>query len=98
MRHDVIHLIREEPAAHGVFEQPKTTERMVYCAVRSAGMREVYEAMAHNLKPEVVFVLADAAEYDGEKTCRWGGFVYNIIRVYQKGQQIELTVERSMTK
>ena len=97
MRDDVIFLISEDPDVRGVFEKPNTRERMVFCTVRSAGMREVYEALAHNMRPEVVFVLADAAEYDGEKTCRWGGLIYNIIRTAEKGQRIELTVERSMT-
>lgn len=97
-RNDVIYLISEKPEAHGVYDKPETTERMVFCTVRSVGMREVYEALAHNLKPEVVFVLADAAEYQGEKTCRWGGLIYNIIRTYEKGQRLELTVERSLTE
>lgn len=95
MREDVIYLIAEDPAAHGVFDKPKTTERMVYCAVRSVGMRETYEAMAHDLRPEVVFELADYTEYQDEKSCRWNGVVYQIIRTYVPGQKIQLTVGRS---
>ena len=58
-RSDVIYLIGEKPDAHGVFEKPKTTERMVFCTVRSVGMREAYLAMAHDRNPEVVFELTD---------------------------------------
>ena len=94
MRYDVITLIGEAPKAHGVFEQPNTTERTVFCTVRSVGMRETYEALAHDLRPEVVFELADYAEYQDEKTCRWNGKTYRILRTYVKGQKIELTVQK----
>lgn len=97
-RADVIYLIGEKPEAHGVFEQPKTTERMVYVTVRSVGMHETYLAMAHDRSPEAVFALSDAAEYQGEKTCRWNGQIYDVIRVNNRGQRLELTVERSRTK
>lgn len=95
---DVIYLIGESPEAHGVFEQPKTTERMVYCTVRSVGMRETYLAMAQDRNPEVVFELTDYAEYQGEKNCRWNGKIYDIIRTFAKGQKLEMTAERSRTK
>lgn len=97
-RADVIYLIGEKPEAHGVFEKPKTTERMVFCTVRSVGMRETYLAMAHDRNPETVFELADPAEYQGEKQCRWNGRIYDIIRSYSKNQRVELTAERSRTK
>ena len=92
---DVIYLIGEDPKAHGVFEKTKKTERMVYVTVRSVGMRERYLAMAHDRNPEVVFELADEAEYQGESTCRWRGKIYEIMRTYCKGQKLELTAERS---
>ena len=96
MRDDVIYLIAEIPDAHGVYEQPQTNERMVYVTVRSVGMRERYEAMAHNREPEYVFELADYAEYNAEKTCRYNGEIYSIIRTHIKGNRMELTAERSM--
>lgn len=94
-RSDVIYLISESPEARGVFETPETKERMVYVTVRSVGMREAYEAMAHELKLEAVFELSDRAEYEGEKLCRWGGELYEIVRTYDTGQKFELTVKRS---
>ena len=98
-QNDVIYLIGEDPDAHGVYEKPKTTERMVYVTVRSVGMRETYEAMAHDRKPEAVLELADRAEYQGEKTCRWRGKIYDIMRVGSaKGNKVTLTVERSKTQ
>lgn len=95
---DVIYLIGEDPEAHGVFDKPKTTERMVFCTVRSVGMQEKYLAMAHDRNPEVVFELSDYAEYQGEKTCRWNGQIYDILRNNTKGTKLYLTVERSRTQ
>ena len=92
---DVIYLISESPETHGVYDKPETNERMVYAAVRSVGMRERYEAMAHEREPEYVFELADHAEYNAEKMCRYNGEIYSIIRTYIKGNRMELTAERS---
>lgn len=98
-RNDVIYLISEKPEAHGVYDKPETTERMVYVTVRSVGMQERYLAMAHDRNPEAVFELADIAEYQGEKRCRWNGKVYDIMRVgTPKGQKVTLTAERSRTQ
>lgn len=97
-RSDVIYLIGEEPDANGVYERPKTTERMVYVTVRSVGMQETYLAMAHDRNPEVVFELAMEEEYQGEKTCRWNGKIYDVIRSATHGEKLRLTAERSRTK
>lgn len=97
-RHDVICLIGETPKAHGVYEKPKTTERMVYVTVRSVGMQETYLAMAHDRNPEVVFELAMEEEYQDEKTCRWNGKIYDVIRSTTHGEKLRLTAERSRTK
>lgn len=94
-RADVIYLIAETPAARGVFEKPETKERMVFTTVRSVGMRETYEAMAHDMKLEAVFELSDRAEYEGEKLCRWDKQLYEIVRTYDTGNKFELTVKRS---
>lgn len=95
MMADIIYLIAESPETHGVYDKPETIERMVFVTVRSVGMRERYEAMAHDREPEYVFELADYAEYNAEKFCRYKGNVYSIIRTYIKGNRMELTAERS---
>ena len=90
---DVITLIGENPAAHGVFDEVKETERQVYCSVRSVGMTEAYTALSHGLHPEFVFTLSDYADYQGEKLCEYQGVRYRIVRTYRANQGIELTVE-----
>lgn len=94
-RYDVLTLIAESPKAHGVHENPVYTERTVYCAVRSVGMQETYEAMSKGLSPELKFDLTVPEEYEGEKLCRYRDVMYDVIRVYTTGQKVELTAQRS---
>lgn len=95
MTADVLYLIAEDPAAHGVYDEVKETERMVYVTILSIGMTETYTARSQGLMPEWRFSLVDSADYQGEKKCRFRGVMYEIIRTYQKGRGIELTVQRS---
>ena len=96
MRQEVLYLVAEEPAAHGIFEATTETQRMVYVAVKSVSGQEYYTALSHNILPSMVFVLRDYAEYNGEKICVYGGVRYRVVRTYITPQQtIELTVEEA---
>lgn len=96
MRSDVLTLIAENPAAHGIFNTPTETSRTVFCFVRSVSSNEYYRALEQALRPVFVFVLADYAEYQGEKICEYNGVRYRITRTYITAQQsIELTVEEA---
>lgn len=95
VRADVITLISDVPEARGRFEAHTEIRRVVYCTVKSVGMRETYEAMSHGLKPEWVFELTHSFEYQGEKECEFKGIRYRIIRTYvTEADGIEITVER----
>lgn len=96
MRSDVIYLVAEDPAAHGIFDRPEETLRMVYCAVKSVGLQEYYRALEQDLHPTFVFVLRDYAEYKAEKVCVYNGKRYRIVRSYVTPQNsVELTVEEA---
>ena len=90
---DVIQLIAETPAAHGVFEDVTETARQVFCSVRSVGMTEAYTALSNGLHPELVFLLSEYTDYQGEKIAEYAGKRYRIVRTYRANQGIELTVE-----
>ena len=94
-RTDVLYLVAEDPEAHGIFEATTETDRMVYCTIRSVGYQEYYRALEQDLHPTLIFILADYAEYQGEKICIWNNVRYRIIRTYQTGGAIELTVEEA---
>lgn len=93
--YDVIALIAESPQAHGIYENVNTEERTVYVAVRSVGMQETYTAKSLGLAPELVFEIAGAEDYKGEKLCRYHGELYNVLRMYKKGDTVELVAGRS---
>ena len=68
--------------------------RNVFADIRSVGMREKYEALQAGLDPELVFVLADYEEYEGEDEIQHDDKTYRVIRTYRNGQTLELTVTR----
>lgn len=96
VRVDVITLISEDPAAHGVFDSTETTGREVLCTVRSASYRDVAAAGTDGLRPELVFRLAHDFEYQDERICEYKGKRYNIDRVYfsDDSNWIDLTCSR----
>lgn len=95
MFRDTIELIEEIPYAHGVFDTITETSRQVFCTVRSVGMNESYTARANGLNPQLVFVLSDYSDYQGEKICVYAGKRFRIVRTYRNNQSIELTVEEA---
>lgn len=89
-------LHQDAPQPMGVFDTPVTTDRTVYCTVRSVNYRERYEAAAHGLRPEIVIRLADAAEYQDEPRCTIEGVEYRVMHPWAnpKDGSVELTLER----
>lgn len=94
-RYDVIELISEAPAVHGVFEQPVQETRQVFCEVRSVSRSEWYSAQAQNIQADIVFVLTVDADYDNEKELLFHEKKYRVIRTYMSDDGIELTCELS---
>ena len=58
------------------------TKKPILCDVSSVGRNEHYQAAAHGLKPELVFVISKW-DYDGEKEVEFEGKKYNVLRTYQ---------------
>ena len=95
MKANVVTLIREDPAAHGVGIEPTEIERTVYCTVKSIGMQEAYQAMGLGLSPELKVILAHDFEYMGEPIAELCGTRFRILRTYiTETDGIELTLQR----
>ena len=87
--------ITETPGTHGVYDATTETARELYVTVRSVGMREMYEALAINHKPEIVIILEHDFEYHGEQTVELRGIRYSVLRTYvNQWDQMEITLER----
>ena len=102
MNHDdVCYLVAESPKAHGVFDPPEETARMVFCTVKSVGQREFYTALDHKLYPTIIFVLQDPIEYQGEKIVLWtphGSDTqqrYGVVRTYTAPDGFEIYCEEA---
>lgn len=74
------------------------TLREVFCRLESVSRTEFYQAQATNLRPELVFVLPDYLEYNGEYLCIYDNAWYRVIRTYRKGQELELVVQSAATE
>ena len=72
-----------------------TSRREVLCSLRSVGHAEFYEANATDYRPELKFVLADYLDYEGETLVKYEGALYQVIRTYRDGHELEITVGRA---
>ena len=61
------------------------TEKPVLCGVVSVGRYEHYQAAAHGLRPEIVFVV-NRWDYEGEKEVMFEGKRYIVLRTYEPKQ------------
>lgn len=71
------------------------SRRDVLCGLRSVGHTEFYEAYATEYRPELIFVLADYLDYEGETLVKYGDDLYRVIRTYRSGLKLEITVGRA---
>ena len=94
MRDDIALLVSEEIEVDDIGnETKKLTEKQIYCQVRSATMREFYQAAQAGLRPSVVLTMQEA-DYSGEKVVVWRNKAYSVLRVYwNTGDFIELSLE-----
>lgn len=74
------------------------TEREVFVKPRSVYANDFYNAATVGLKPEIVLVLNNVADYEGEKMVLFNGELYTVIRTYQRPEKdaLELTLERRL--
>ena len=96
MRADVIDLITETASAHGVHQSVTEEANTVYCMVQSVSRSEFYTAANAGMRPEWVFKLAVAEDYNDERVVRYKGQKLRVIRTYCTDDGgIEITCERS---
>ena len=96
IRADVMDLITETASAHGVHQSVTETARTVYCTVQSVSRSEFYTAANAGMRPEWVFRLEAAEDYQDERVVRFRGQKLRVVRTYPTDDGgIEITCERS---
>lgn len=65
--------------------------RKVYADKQSVRQSEFYQGASTGLKPELMFVIR-SIEFENDEYVRHEGKEYTIVRAYDKGENIELTV------
>lgn len=89
---DVLTLVGEVPAAHGVFEPVAEPQRKVFCQVNSVSRSEYFHALAAGITPRFSVRISEAADYQGEKIAIYHGERLRVIRTYVQKHAIELTL------
>lgn len=96
IRADVIDLIKENRTGHGVHEVVTDPARTVMCMVESVRRSEYYEASNAGYRPEFVFKLALAEDYQNERLLKYHGQKFRVVRTYRtEDEGIDITAERS---
>jgi SPP1 family predicted phage head-tail adaptor len=77
------------------------TEKTVFAEVKSIGQSEFYQAEAVGLKPEIKFLIADFADYEGEKQLKYTPFggteqIYTVLRTYRNKINLEIVCARGI--
>lgn len=65
------------------------TYRTVFADKQSIRQSEFYEAKQNGLKPELMFVIR-STEFSNDERVRYKSKEYEVIRVYDKGETLEL--------
>ena len=90
---DVVSLVNEAPAAHGIFEAGVSeTATQVFCQVESVSRSEYWHALQNGLEPSYVLRISEYADYGGQKIVVFRGRRYRVLRTYVTEHAIELTI------
>jgi SPP1 family predicted phage head-tail adaptor len=98
----VITLMKETNTVDSYGDTVQTfTEKTVFAEVKSIGQSEFYQAEAVGLKPEIKFLIADFADYEGEKQLKYTPFggteqIYTVLRTYRNKINLEIVCARGI--
>ena len=95
VRATTITLLGEAPEAHGVFDRPTEAQTVVFAEVMSVSQNEFYKAKQNGLDPEMVFMLTDYADYDGQKVFLYDGIRMRVIRTYIKEEALYIVAGKA---
>lgn len=95
VRATTITLLGEAPEAHGVFDHPVEAQTVVFAEVMSVSQNEFYKAKQNGLDPEMVFMLTDYADYDGQKVFLYDGIRMRVIRTYIKEEALYIVAGKA---
>ena len=96
MYNDVISLLTITQTVNEVGDTVESISKSdVFAKVKSAGMKEVYEALNVGLKPELVFEIADYYDYADQEHIEYDNKRYKVLRTYRKdSNELEIVVTR----
>lgn len=100
---EIINLIRFEIIINRFGDQVREKhERTVFATLRSVRQSEFYQAQTVGMKPEIVFVLQDYLDYQGEDYIEYKAFnseewiLYKVLRTYRTDNSLEIVCTRGI--
>ncbi|MCM3536592.1 phage head-tail adapter protein [Priestia endophytica] len=91
---DIVHLlVMGKVKEDGVTVEGEISRRTVFADSRSIGMQEFYLSSQSGFSPTVTLEIR-LIDYQEESVVEFKGKKYNVIRTYEKGDNIELKCQR----
>ena len=72
----------------------RRTPKKVLCNVRSVTRNEFYQAATQDLRPDITITISNKIDYDDEKLIVHDFELYDVIRAYWSGDEVELTCQK----
>lgn len=66
----------------------------VFCKIQSVTRKEYYDAATQDIAPELDMTISHTIDYDNQEMVMYHGVLYDIIRVYWRGDAVSLTLAR----
>lgn len=98
MYNEVIELLDSDNTSNDIGDVIKSdiTGKEVFVEVKSISQSEFYQAQASGLRPEIKFKLKDYYDYNDEKHVKYNDFIYEVIRTFRNGIELELVCNRGV--
>ena len=74
----------------------RKTYTAILCKIRSVTRSEFYSASTAGLTPEIEMTISHSIDYDDQKLVLFHGRIYKVIRTYWNGDEVILTLGRSI--
>lgn len=76
-------------------------EKTLFAEAKSISQSEFYKAQAVGLQPEIKFVIADFADYSGQKQLKYTPFggsegIYDVLRTYRNKINLEIVCKKGI--
>lgn len=93
---DIAYLVNEAyistDAEGNRLQRRRLTE--IFCKIQSVTRREFYDAATQDITPELDMTISHSIDYDGQDMVFYNGILYDVVRVFWRGDAVSLTLAK----